>query len=334
VKIDTALYGLGDAVARARQLRDLGVDGVFSFEGPHDVFAPLVLASTVGGLDLLTNVAIAFPRNPIHLAHQANDLHLLSGGRFTLGLGSQIRPQIERRFGAEFDHPVARMAEMIAALRAIFTCWNDGTRLDFRGEFFEHTLMTPMFNPGPNPHGPPPIFVGALGPRMTRMAAEVADGVLVMPFNSKRHFAEHTLPRVAEGLAAANRNPSSFTVLPEVIVSVGRTDEELAAADEGTRFLLGFYASTPAYRPVLDAHGWGDLQPEAAAVIGSGRWDELGTLIDDEVLTTIAARGTPNEVAAEITDRFGDHAERVGFYLPYAFADDTLGELVDALHAT
>ena len=170
------MYGLTDAAERARELRDAGASGVATFEGQHDVFAPLTLAAAVGGLDLMTNVAIAFPRNPIHLAHQANDHQLLSGGRFSLGLGTQIRPQIEKRFGAQFDNPVARMTELIAALRAIFAAWNSGGRLDFRGDYYRHTLMTPTFSPGPNPYGPPPIYVGALGPRLTRASAEHADG--------------------------------------------------------------------------------------------------------------------------------------------------------------
>jgi probable F420-dependent oxidoreductase len=221
LKVFTALYGLSDAADRARELRDAGASGVASFEGAHDVFAPLTLAATVGGLDLMTNVAIAFPRNPIHLAHQANDHQLLSSGRFILGLGTQIRTQIEKRFGAQFDKPVARMTELIAALRAIFAAWNSGERLDFRGNYYRHTLMTPTFNPGPNPYGPPPIYVGALGPLLTRAVAEHADGLLVMPFSSKRFLHEHTMPSVREGLHAAGRQPGDLAVLPEIIVSAG-----------------------------------------------------------------------------------------------------------------
>ena len=147
----TALFGPTMRSSGRSALREAGASGVFTFEGPHDVFTPLTLASTVGGLDLMTNVAIAFPRNPIQLAHQAIDMQLLAQGRFTLGLGTQIRTQIEKRFGAEFDRPVARMTELVAALRAIFAAWNTGERLDFRGEYYRHTLMTPTFNPGPNP---------------------------------------------------------------------------------------------------------------------------------------------------------------------------------------
>ena len=205
------------------------------------MFAPLTLAATVPGLDLMTNVAIAFPRNPIHLAHQANDHQLLSSGRFILGLGTQIRAQIEKRFGAEFDKPVARMTELVAALRAIFAAWNSGERLDFRGEFYRHTLMTPTFNPGPNPFGPPPIYVGALGPRLTRAVAQHADGLLVMPFGSKRFLHEHTMPIVRDGLAASGRQPNDLIVLPEIIVSSGDTDAEIEAAHVRTRALLAFY---------------------------------------------------------------------------------------------
>lgn len=332
MKIHAALYGLHDAAARTRQLAALGVDGVFTFEGPHDVFTPLALAATVDGVDLMTNVAIAFPRNPIHLAHQANDLQLLSEGRFRLGLGTQIRPQIEKRFGSSFDHPVDRMAELVGALRAIYSCWNEGTRLAFRGDYYQHTLMTPMFSPGPNPHGPPPIYIGALGPRLTRKVAEVADGLLVMPFSSGRFFRERTLPEVQRGLETGGRDRSALSIVPEVIVAVGRNDEEQAIADAGTRFLLGFYGSTPSYRPVLDLHGWGDAQPELNSLSKQGRWDEMANVIDDTMLATIAARGTPAEVAAEIVDRVGDEADELCIYLPYAASDDALGELIDELH--
>ncbi|MDT5098837.1 MAG: hypothetical protein QOC76_2574 [Mycobacterium sp.] len=323
----TALFGPIDAIEQARAFRDAGASGVFTFEGTNDVFTPLTLASTVGGLDLMTNVAIAFPRNPIHLAHQAIDHQLLSEGRFALGLGTQIRTQIEKRFGTDFDKPVARMTELVAALRAIFHAWETGERLDFRGEYYRHTLMTPTFSPGENPYGPPPIYVGALGPRLTRAAAEHADGLLVMPFGNKRYLHEVTMPAVREGLAAAGKPPQDFAVIPEIIVSVGEDEEAHSAA----RRLLGFYGSTPAYRPVLEIHGWGDLQPELNALSKQGRWQEMGTLIDDEVLHTIAACGTATEVAAHIRDRVDGISDRVCLYQPGPIAPEMLGEIVDAL---
>jgi len=330
VKILTALFGPTDAVARADILREAGASGVFTFEGPHDVFAPLTLASTVGGLDLMTNVAIAFPRNPIQLAHQAWDHQLLSGGRFTLGLGTQVRTQVEKRYGAAFDRPVARMAELVGALRAIFATWESGQRLDFRGEFYRHTLMTPTFNPGPNPFGPPPIYVGALGPRLTRATAEVADGLLVMPFSSSRFLAEATMPAVRAGLSAAGRDPSGFALVPEVIVSAGTDD----ADHDATRRLLAFYGSTPAYRPVLDLHGWGDLQPELHALTKQGRWAEMGALISDEVLHTLAACGTPAQIADHVRARVAGAdgmADTVCLYQPGPIAPEVLAGVVEAL---
>ncbi|MFD3744091.1 TIGR03617 family F420-dependent LLM class oxidoreductase [Nocardia sp. NPDC058633] len=324
MKIMTALYGPTDAVERATVLREAGACGVFTFEGPFDVFTPLVLASAVKGLDVMSNVAIALPRNPIQLAHQANDLQLLTEGRFILGLGTQIRAQIEKRYGAEFDRPVARMKEMVGALRAIFATWNDGAPLDFRGEYYRHTLMTPTFVPGPNPYGPPPIYLGALGPRLTRATAEVADGLLVMPFGTKRFLHETTLPNVRAGLAAAGRSEDDFEVVPEIIVSVG--DDHAS-----TRMLLAFYGSTPAYRPVLDAHGWGDLQPELNAMSKQGRWREMAALIDDDILHTIAACGTPAEVAAHIRDRVDGVSDRLCLYQPGPIAVEALAEIVDAL---
>lgn len=324
MQVMTALFGPTDAIDRAHALREAGARGVFTFEGPHDVFAPLTLASTVGGLDLLTNVAIAFPRNPIQLAHQAVDHQLLSGGRFTLGLGTQIRTQIEKRYGADFDRPVARMTELIAALRAIFAAWQTGERLNFHGEFYRHTLMTPTFTPRDNPYGPPPIYVGALGPRLTRATAQFADGLLVMPFGSRRFLHDVTLPAVRDGLGASGRELADFAVVPEIIVSVG--DDH-----DATRRLLAFYGSTPAYRPVLDVHGWGDLQPELNALSKQGRWQDMGSLIDDEMLHTIAACGSPSDIAAHIRDRVHGVSDRVCLYQPGPIPVDSLAEIVDCL---
>jgi probable F420-dependent oxidoreductase len=301
------------------------------------VFFPLVTAARANvGLDLMTNVAIALPRSPIHLAHAAWDLQALSGGRFRLGLGSQIKAQVERRYGASWTKPVSQMREWVEAIRAIFTAWETGGRLDYRGEHTSHTLMTPMFSPGPNPHGPPPVLLGALGPRMTQLAAEVADGLLMMPFNTERHLVERTLPAIDAGLAAAGRpsrgtDDDGFEVVCEVIVACGRTGEELAAAHAGARMLLAFYGSTPSYRPVLDAEGWGDLQPELNAMSKQGRWTEMAGAIDDTMLATIAVQGSPKECAAEILGRYGDVATRLAFYQPYAADPTTTGELLDAL---
>ena len=319
---------------RARELAATGVDGLFSFEGGHDVFFPLVRAAGEADVDLMTNVAMAFPRSPLHLAHAAHDLQLLSGGRFRLGLGSQVRAHIEKRYGATWSRPAARMRETVLAIKAIFAAFAGEARLDFRGEFTSHTLMTPNFSPGPNPYGPPPVLVGALGPHMTRIAAEVADGILVMPFNSARHLAERTLPAIEQGLTNAGRTGEDFEVVAEVIVAMGITDEELAAASMGAKTLLAFYGSTPAYRPVLEVEGWADLQPELNALSKQGEWAAMAGLIDDTMLRTLAVVGTPQECAAQINDRFGAHASRVCCYFPYlTITDERIAELVAAIKA-
>jgi probable F420-dependent oxidoreductase len=332
LKFDTMLSGLTEAPAHARRLEQLGVDGAFTFEGPHDVFTPLILAAgATDTLELATNVAIAFPRNPVQLAHQAYDLQLLSEGRFTLGLGSQIRAQVEKRYGASFDRPIARLREMVGALRAIFATWETGEPLDFRGEFWTHTLMPPLFNPGPHPYGMPAIALGGLGPQMLRLAAEVGDAVFVMPFNTAAHFVQRSLPAIEEGLARGARARSSISVAGEVIVCCGRTEEELEAARIAGRWLVAFYASTPAYRPVLETEGWEALQPELNGLSKSGRWDEMPGLIDDDMLAALAAVGSPKQVASDIADRFGDHVDRVSFYTPSLMGEETLGEMVDAV---
>jgi probable F420-dependent oxidoreductase len=331
VLLDVQLDARPDqAAARARELVGAGVDGLFTFEGPHDVFLPLVAAAGVVETDLMTNVAIALPRSPMHLAHAAYDLQLLSKGRFRLGLGSQIRPHIEHRYGATWDRPVARMRELVLAVKAILTSWQEGTRLDFRGEFTRHTLMPPTFVPGPNPYGVPPVLLGALGPQMTRVAAEVADGLLVMPFHSHRHFRERTLPAVEEGLARSGRD--SVPLYPQAIVAMGRTPAEQEHALRGARMLLAFYGSTPAYRPVLEVEGWADLQPELNALSKTGHVEAMLDLVDEPMARTLAVVGTPEECAAEIRHRFGDVADRVCAYFPgYDAPLDQIGSFATAL---
>lgn len=332
LKVDAMLADsvLG-AADRARALEKTGVDGVFTFENAHDLFFPLVAAAPVCSLDLMTNVAIAFPRSPMHLAHAAYDLQLLSQGRFRLGLGTQVKAHVEKRFGARWDKPVGQMREWVLATKAILRSWQDGTRLDFRGQYTTHTLMTPAFNPGPNPYGIPKVLVGALGPRMNQMAAEVADGNLIMPFNTARHMRERTMPAIEAGLAASGRSRSELELTAEVIVATGRTEQELAAAAAGCRYTLAFYGSTPAYRAVLDLEGLGDLQPELNALSKRGDWNRMAGLISEEMLRTFAVLGTPDQVATEIVARYGD-CDRVCLYFPgYQAGDDLIAECVAAL---
>ena len=241
VQLHDSVFGAAD---RAKALEEIGVDGAFTFENSHDLFLPIAAAAPVCSLDLYTNVAIAFPRSPMHLAHTAWDLQKLSEGRFGLGLGTQVKPHIEKRFGSRWGKPVTQMREWVMAIRAILEHWQEGTPLRFEGEYTRHTLMTPAFDPGPNPYGMPKILVGALGPKMNEMAAEVADGILVMPFNSGQHMDERTIPAIERGLATAGRTWDDVEITVEVIVGAGRTDEELQRA-LAIKGILGFYGSTP-----------------------------------------------------------------------------------------
>ena len=336
VDISLAMAGPEGSGTRAGELVGTGADGLFTFENAHDVFFPLVLASTAtaGRCDLMTNVAMAFPRSPLHMAYAANDLQLLNRGGFRLGLGSQIRPHIQKRYGAIWDKPVAQMREIVQALRMIFTHFAGEGPFEYRGRWTTHTLMTPNFNPGPNPYGSPGVLVGALGPKMCQMAAEEADGILVMPFNSERHHTERTLPAIDVGLEKAGRTRDDLEIVVEVICAIGRDEQERAAAARGVRSLLGFYGSTPSYRPVLDVEGWGELQPELNALSKQGDWTGMAARISDDVLHTIAVPGTPEEVAAEVVRRYGDSADRVCLYFPgYDISDEVIGETVAAVHA-
>ena len=286
MKIDGPFYAqLGDAAAESRRLKTIGYDGIYTLEGSWDPFYPLVMAAEhAPGLDLATGIAVAFPRNPMHLAYQAWDLQKFSNGHFYLGLGSQIKAHIEKRFGIAFDPPASRMREYIQALKAIFDCWQHGSPMDFDGRFYKHTLMTPMFDPGPNPHGIPPVLLGALGPRMTEVAGEVADGLIVHPFNSMRFLENNAMPAVLRGLEKSGRQRTDFILQINAIVITGETEEAISAATESVKGLLGFYASTPAYRPPMEAVGYEDLQPELNALSKQGKWDALGSYIDDDFL--------------------------------------------------
>ena len=313
IQLDAAPH---TAAQRAHELGASGAAGLFTFEGQHDVFLPLALAAHETDLDLMTNVAIALPRSPLHLAHVAYDLQQLSHGRFSLGLGSQVRPHIVNRYGSQWVKPSMQLRESVLAVKAILRAWQSRTPLDFRGEFTRHTLMPPSFTPPPNPFGISPVLMGALGPVMTRTAAEVADGLLVMPFHSDRHFQERTLPAVDEGLRRSGRSRADFEIVPQAIVAIGQTEEELETATHGVRTLLAFYASTPAYAPVLEVEGWADLQPRLTELAKAGAYPQMSSLITEEMVETMAIRGTPRECAAEILKRFGAHANRVCTYFP------------------
>jgi len=304
--------------ARARELEEFGYDGLITAETAHDPFLPLAIAAQhTERIELGTGIAVAFARTPMVTAYTANDLQRASKGRFILGLGSQIKPHIEKRFSMPWSHPAARMREYILALRAIWAAWNDGEKLDFRGEFYRHSLMTPFFSPQPHQYGAPKVFLAAVGERMTEVAGEVADGILIHGFTTERYVKEVTLPAVERGLAKAGRSRSQFEVSGPLFVVTGTNEREIDAARQGVKQQIAFYGSTPAYRGVLELHGWGALQDELNALSKQGEWVKMGELIDDEILDTFAVEAAPSDVGAELKRRYGGVVDRLSFYAPY-----------------
>jgi probable F420-dependent oxidoreductase len=333
--LDHHLRGaITEAPRVARDLEAAGFDGLYTAEAAHEPFFSLALAAEhTTRATLFTSIAIAFARSPMDLAQVADSLQRLSGGRFALGLGSQIRPHIENRYSMPWTSPIPRMREMVQAIKAIQRTWQEGVPLEFRGEYFRHTLMTPFFDPGPNPDGPPPVWVAGLGPRMTTAAAEVADGLLVHPFHSERYFRESVAPTVDAGLGSTSRARESFSLSVTPIICTGESDEAVERAVAGVNVLLGFYGSTPSYRVTLDAHGWGDLQTELNRLTKEGRWDVIPTLIADEVRETIAVCGKPAEIGGLVAARYGGLVDRVGLSMPYDTPAETLGLVVDGFRS-
>lgn len=312
----------------------IGFDGIWSTEVARDPFLPLVIAAEKSTrLQLGTAVAVAFARSPMTMAVVANDLNTMSNGRFTLGLGSQIQPHIERRFSMPWSAPAERMREYLAAMQAIWTAWQEGTALDFRGEHYQHTLMTPMFTPEPTPHGPPRVMLAAVGPLMTGVAAECADGLLVHGFSTPRYMAEVTMPIVERGLAKTGRSRADFTMTYPGMIVTGGTETEFREADVRVRHQIAFYGSTPAYRGVLDLHGWGDLHVELKRLSKSGEWTTMASLIDDEVLSAFAVIDEPENVGAEIVRRFDGLVDRFTLYTPYPLDDAVRATIVEGVKA-
>lgn len=333
MQIDAALLS-SDAVEAAEQAAQREAEGygaVWSFEGPNDPFFPLVLASQKTERVLLgTAIAVAFARNPMLCAHIAQDLQRLSKGRFVLGLGTQVRPHIERRFSQPWSHPVARMREFVQAIRAIWSSWRGEGRLDFRGEFYTHTLMTPMFSPQPGPWGDPAIYLAGVGEKMVEMVGEVADGFFVHPFHSKSYLEAVTLPALARGLASAGRTREDLVVSCQTIVALGSNDAEIERARRKARGQISFYGSTPAYRGVLDHHGHEGLQETLNRMSKQGQWGEMMGLVTDSLFDEIAVSGTPEQVAAKLRARNG-FADRTTLVLYNESSPDAPVELVRKL---
>ena len=323
---------------QARAAEEFGYSGLWTAETNHDPFLPLVLAAEhTEQVELGTSIAVAFARNPMLLANIGWDLQAYSRGRFVLGLGTQIKPHIEKRFSMSWGRPAARMREMIQAMRAIWDCWQHGTKLEFRGEFYKHTLMTPFFTPAATdlePYGPPKVFLAGVGELMTEVAGEVCDGFICHAFTTERYLREVTMPALARGRAKAGLTMDGFEIVGPSFVATGTTAEELETAKAGTRQQIAFYGSTPAYRAVLELHGWGSLQDELNSRSKRGEWVQMGTLIDDEVLEAFAVVGEPEHIAPEIHHRYGDVVQRLSLYTPYQSQPERWRGVVEAIKAS
>src|SRR6266508_481976 len=337
MKVDGGVQFTGDlhkVGAAAQEAEAAGYDGFWTAETSHDPFFPLLLAApTTETIELGTGIAVAFARNPMTLAQIGWDLQAFSGGRFLLGLGSQIQPHITKRFSMEWSHPAPRMREFILALHAIWDCWDNGTRLSFRGDFYTHTLMTPFFNPGPNPHGRAKIFLAGVGEKMTEVAGEVADGFLCHAFTTESYLRDVTLPALEKGLAKSGRTLADIQISGPAFVVTGVTEEEMSRSATGTKQQIAFYGSTPAYRGVLEHHGWGGLQDELNALSKQGEWVKMGELIDDDILHTFAVVAEPEKLAVGLQERYGDVVDRISFYAPYKSDPDRWRAVMQQLKA-
>ena len=313
MRIDTSIPGpLARIPEDVSRFETQGYNGCWSAEIKHDPFLPLTLAAEhTSRIELGTSIAVAFARNPMTVANVGWDLQAYSNGRFILGLGSQIQAHIEKRFSMPWSHPVRRMREFVLALRAIWSSWQDGTTLRFEGDFYTHKLMTPMFVPEPQQHGFPRIFVAAVGEEMTEMCGEIADGMLGHSFTTKRYLDEVTIPTFQRGIKRSGRGRRDFQLMCPVFVVTGERDSELEAAAAATRKQIAFYGSTPAYRKVLELHGWGDLQDELHGLSLRGDWDAMGALIDGEILEAFAVVAPIDELAAKLRERCDGAIDRV-----------------------
>ncbi len=314
MKFDLMLDAEPDTIGPSiEEAKAEGLDGGWVIETKHD---PFLLSNTAAsretGLQVGTAVAVAFARNPMLLATLGNDLQLATKGKFVLGLGSQVKPHIERRFSMPWSHPAPRMKDMIKAIHAIWDSWEHGGRLAHEGEFYQHTLMTPMFSPGPNPYGRASIYLGALGPAMTELAGQYADGFIVHRFLSERFIEEVTLPRIQAGLAKRERPlDKPFEIVFPPFVAAADDEATLQLRRTEAKGQIAFYASTPAYRQVLEMYGWEALGDQLHALSREGKWKEMSELITDEMTDTFVVTTTKKDAKATLEKRFGKIVDRV-----------------------
>ncbi len=320
MKLDIGLrdYDLQTISDYARKAEAAGYDCVWSSETQHDPFLPLaVAAAATSEIKLGTSIAVAFPRSPMVLAHTAWDLQKASGGRFILGLGSQVKAHIQRRFSVKFESPGPKLREVVLALRAIWDCWQNGTPLKFEGQFYSFSLMTPFFSPGPIAQPKVPVYIAGVNHFMCRVAGEVCDGLHVHPFHSPKYLREYVHPAVEEGLRLSGRARPDITYATAAFVIAGNSEQERARNAEAVRQQIAFYASTRTYEPVLACHGWEGITPELHHRSLQGDWKGMARLISDEMLDMFAICGTYDSIGGKLRERYQGLLDRVALYQPY-----------------
>lgn len=304
---------LGAVPSEAAWAEAMGYDGVATSETAHDPFLPLALAATATTrVTLDTRVAIAFPRSPMVLAYTARDLQDLSGGRFRLGLGTQVKGHIERRYSTNWISPGPRLREYIRALRSIWESWESGQRLSFSGDFYEFSLMTPFFSPGPSEFPHPRIFNAAVNAYNCRVAGEASDGLALHTFTSDKYVRDVVCPNVAAGAARAGRNAAEVTISGGGFIITGSNKAAIREATREARQRIAFYASTRTYLPVLECHGFEEIGPRLHRMSLEGRWEDMGDLITDEILDAFAVIGEYDEIAPRVLERYGGLVQEVG----------------------
>jgi probable F420-dependent oxidoreductase len=321
------------ATDAARRAEDLGFDGFFTAETSHDPFIPLAFAARASdSLALGTAIAVAFPRSPMMTAQVAWDLADLSDGRFILGLGTQVKAHITRRFSATWDAPAARMREYVQALRAIWTSFQDGTKLAFDGDHYRFSLLTPFFAPAPIDHPEIPVAIAGVGPHLSRVAGEVCDGFHVHPFHTVRYLDDVVIANIRQGAEQAGRSADDVDLISTVFVVTGRDETEMAVAMHAAKAQIAFYASTPSYRVVLETEGW-DFGPTLSMMSRRGEWDSMAAVIPDEVVAAVGVVAEPGKIGEAIRERYRGRLSRVGYYTlegGMAISDDELSRVVAA----
>ncbi len=319
MKFDRVLFldNLDDALAIAYEAETLGFDGLWTTETQHHPLFPLVLtAARTNHIELGTAIMVAFARSPMDLAYQAWDLAQLSQGRFILGLGTQVKPHIERRFAMRWGPPVPKLREYVQALRHIWHSWQTGERLNFRGDFYRITLMSPFFNPGPIDHPDIPIYLAGVNEGLCRLAGELADGFHLHPFHSLRYLQEQAIPWIEAGAREAGRSLADITLSTAVFVITGKDEEAMQRSRNDVRQQIAFYASTPTYRTIMAIHGWEEIAAELSRLAAQQKWDDMPHLITDNMLTHFAVEAPPEHLADAVQARYAGLLDRISYYAP------------------